>query len=145
MPNSENPYDEFIRSLAKMVEDLLKSLPEQEATHIIGCTIISGSGAKQPHFIMNMEQDDEEISFELIEGPDRVFVTARLPVNLSSAPYADISPDSLYIVVNEKRTAVPLPCRVDVIHSYYHVRHGIIDIILKKKPVAAASAGIENG
>jgi len=145
MPSSENPYDEFIRNMAKMVEDLLKNLPRDEATHIIGCTIISGNGAKPPHFILNREQEDEEIGFEMIEGPDRIFVTATLPVTLSSAPYADITTDSLHIVVNEKRTRVPLPCTVDVIHSYYNVRHGVIDITLKKKPVAAPNTGIEHG
>ena len=145
MPSRENPYDDFIRNLARVVEDLLKNLPQEEATHIIGCTIISGSGAKLPHFVLDRDGAGEEINFELIEGPDKVFVTARLPVNLVSAPYADITPESLHIIVNEKRTLVPLPCRVDVIHSYYQVRHGVIDIILKKKPAAAASTGIDNG
>lgn len=145
MPSREDPYDEFIRNLARMVEELLKNLPQEEVTHIIGCTIISGNGANPPHFILNREQGDEDISFELIEGPESIFVTAMLPVDLSSAPYADITPDSLHIVVNEKRTQVPLPCRVDVIHSNYHIRHGVIDITLKKRPVAAPSAGIEHG
>ena len=142
MPSKENPYDDFIRNLSRMVEDLLKNLPQDEATHIIGCTIISGNGANLPHFVMNREEGEEEIMFEMIEGPDRLFVTAKLPVDMNSAPYADITPDSLHIIVNEKRTHVPLPCRVDVIHSYYQVRHGMIDIILKKRPVATVSPGI---
>lgn len=141
MPSSENPYDEFIRNLSRVVEDLLKDLPDEEITHIIGCTIISGNGAKLPQFILKKDESEDEIHFEMIEGPDRLFVTAGLPVHMSSAPYADITPDSLHIVVNEKRTPVPLPCRVDVIHSHYQVRHGMIDIILKKKPLATASAG----
>lgn len=143
MPDSENPYDEFMKNLAKVVEELLKSMPDQEATHIIGCTIISGNGRNPPDVILNMNQQEDEVRFEIIEAPDRIFVTGRLPANLQSAPYADITPDTLHIVVNERRTPVPLPCRVDVIHSFYHVRHGLIDIILKKKPVTAASAGIE--
>lgn len=141
MPSSDNPYDEFIRNLSRMVEDLLKNLPQDEVTHIIGCTIISGNGAKLPHFILKNDESEDEICFETIESPDKLFVTARLPINMSSAPYADITPDSLHIVVNEKRTQVPLPCRVDVIHSHYQIRHGMIDIILKKKPRAAASTG----
>ncbi|MCU0632359.1 MAG: CS domain-containing protein [Methanolinea sp.] len=146
MPSRENPYDEFIRNLARMVEDLLKNMPQDETPHIIGCTIITGNGPNPPPFLFNTgQQEEEEISFEVIDAPDRVFVTARLPVNLQSAPYADITPDSLHIVVNERRTKVQLPCRVDVIHSFYQVRHGVIDIILKKKPVNAASAGIGSG
>lgn len=145
MPSNENPYDEFIRNLAKMVEDLLKKMPDQDTTHIIGCTIITGNGPNMPHIIFNGNRQDEETTFELIEGPDKVFVTANLPPVLHSAPYADITPDSLHIVVNEKRTRVELPCRVDVIHSFYHVRHGVIDIILKKKTGAAASTSIEHG
>lgn len=145
MPSKENPYDEFIRNLARMVEDLLKNMPDEDLTHIIGCTIITGNGPNKPHVIFNSGRQSDEITFEVIEGPDRVFVTANLPAVMNSAPYADITPDSLHIVVNEKRTRVDLPCKVDVIHSFYHVRHGVIDIVLKKKTGAAASTGIESG
>lgn len=145
MPSNENPYDEFIRNIARMVEDLLKNMPEENTTRIIGCTIITGNSPNKPHVIFNGDRQDDEITFEVIEGPDRIFVTANLPAFLHSAPYADITPESLHIVVNEKRTKVELPCRVDVIHSYYHVRHGVIDIILKKKAAAPANAGIGQG
>lgn len=139
MPNTENPYDEMLRKIAQMVEELLKNLPKEENTRIIGCTIITNGG--MPYFARNpgVEIDEKDIPIEVIDSPDSIFVTARLPTTLHSAPYADITPQAVHIVVNERRIPVPLPCPVDVIHSFYQVRHGILDVILRKKQVPVKS------
>lgn len=133
MPNPENPYDEMLKKIAKMVEELLRNLPQEENARIIGCTIITNGGV--PHFARNpkFESDESDIPVEIIDSPDMLFVTARLPNTLHTAPYADITPESLHIVVNERRIPVPLLCKIDIIHSFYEVRHGVIDITLKKK------------
>jgi len=39
-------------------------------------------------------------------------------------------------------TAVDLPVPIDVQHSFYQVRHGVIDVICHKKPVDSAPAVI---
>jgi hypothetical protein len=75
----------------------------------------------------------EEIEFEVIQDENFIFVTGKLPPLAKSAAYADISTDSVAIVVGEKKASIPLESSIDVIHSYYQVRHGIIDIILRKK------------
>jgi hypothetical protein len=36
-------------------------------------------------------------------------------------------------VVGERKASIPFDIRIDVIHSYYQIRHGVIDIVLKKK------------
>lgn len=142
MPSTENPYDEMIKKIAKMVEELLQNLPQEESARIIGCTIITHGGT--PFFAKNpkITVEDSHIPIEVIDSPDVLFVTARLPPTLHTAPYADISTDSLHIVVNERRIHVPLPCSIDVVHSFYQVRHGVLDIILKKKaPRKSAAPG----
>jgi HSP20 family molecular chaperone IbpA len=145
MPDSENPYDEMLKKIARMVEELLRNLPQEENARIIGCTIITNGGS--PHFTRNPNSRSEEndIPIEIIDSPDMLFVTARLPSTLHTAPYADITAESLHIVVNERRIPVPVSCRIDVIHSFYQVRHGVLDIILKKKKVPPRSTPAESG
>ncbi len=133
MPNPENPYDEMLKKIAKMVEELLRNLPQEENARIIGCTIITNGGV--PHFAKNpkFESNESDIPVEIIDSQDMLFVTARLPNTLHTAPYADITPESLHIVVNERRIPVPILYKIDIIHSFYEVRHGVLDITLKKK------------
>jgi HSP20 family molecular chaperone IbpA len=137
MPSKENPYDEFLKQLAKMVEDMLRTMPNEETTRIIGCTIITGNTDDPGIHVHGSNPQKEELTCELIETGDRIYITARLPADIRSAAYADISPETVYIVVNEERTRIDLPAPIDIIHSYYQVRHGVIDIILKKKQMPA--------
>jgi hypothetical protein len=127
-----NPYDEFLKNLARMVEDMIRNMPEKEGAHFVGYTIIAGNPEELPR-IIPMGSRSEEIEFELIQDETHVFVTGRIPPRVKSAAYADIATDRVTIVVGEKRASIPLETPVDVIHSYYQVRHGIIDIVLKKK------------
>jgi hypothetical protein len=132
-----NPYDDFLKNIAKMVEEIIKDMPDGEHPRFIGCTIIAGSPSDIPAFFaMRGPQTPEGIRCELIESGDRIFITAQVPAEIRSAPYADINPDKVRISMGEEETTVPLPCPVDVIHSYYMVRHGVMDIILKKKDLA---------
>ena len=41
MPNDS--YDEFLKHIARMVEDIVRNLPEAEGTRFVGYTIITGS------------------------------------------------------------------------------------------------------
>jgi hypothetical protein len=110
-----NPYDEFLKNLARMVEDMIRNMPENEGTHFVGYTIIAGNTGDLPRIIPN------------------IFITGRLPPQSKSAAYADISTDSVTIVVGEKKASIPFESPIDIIHSFYQVRHGVIDIVLKKK------------
>jgi hypothetical protein len=132
MPNNpgENPYDELLKQLAKMVEEIVKNLPDQEHTRFIGCTIISGnvSGPSQVY----PAGDDDEITYEVIESDERIFITARLPAGMPSLAYADIRPDSIVIHAGDREATVVLETPADLIHSYYRVRHGVMDIVVSK-------------
>ena len=133
MPNKENPYDDFLKSLAKLVEDLMKDLPDEDEARFIGCTIIAGGTSGTAPFLQGRQGDRREIRYEVIESDDRIFITTQLPADIKNAPYADINPDSVRICIDDLDARIPLPVRIDVIHSFYIVRHGVMDIVLKKK------------
>jgi hypothetical protein len=134
MPNK--PYDDFLKNLAQMVEDIVRNMPEGNGARIIGYTIIAGTNGEAPQIIHIGKTPQEEIEYEVIEDEDYLFITGNLPPGSRFAAYADISTDAVTIVVGEKRAPIHLDTKIDVIHSFYQVRHGIIDIILKKKKPA---------
>ena len=134
MPN--NPYDDFLKNIAQMVEDMVRNIPDGDGARFIGCTIIAGNNGEVPQIIHIGKTPREEIEYEVIEDEDYLFVTGSLPPGSRFAAYADISTDAVTIIVGEKRAQIPLDTKIDIIHSYYQVRHGVIDIILKKKKKA---------
>jgi HSP20 family molecular chaperone IbpA len=139
MPN--NPYDEFLKNLAKMVEEVIRSMPDGDSARFIGCTIISGNPGELPAPFAISQSSNEELHYEVIETEDRIFITAEIPPDNRSAVYADIKPTRVEIVAGEQRTGIDLDAPVDLIHSFYQVRHGVMDIILKKGPTRAEWQG----
>jgi hypothetical protein len=134
MPNNpgENPYDEFLRQLAKIVEEIMKNLPDQENTRFIGCTIISGNVSGPSPVNPAWSEEDQEISYEVIYSEDRIFITARIPAGMPTYAYADIRPDSIVIHVGDREATIVLETPADIIHSFYRVRHGVMDIVVSK-------------
>ena len=138
MHMQNNPYDDFLKNLAKLVEDIIKNMPEHDSARFVGCTIITGNISDTPEIFHIHRKGDEDLEYELIETEDRIFITADLPRGHNTVAYAEINPEMVYIVVDDERTAIELPDPVDLVHSFYQVRHGVMDIILKKtvqKPV----------
>jgi hypothetical protein len=131
MPDIENPYDDFLKNLAKLVEDIVRNLPDGENARFIGCTIIAGGTNGFPQ-VPGTGAGKREIRFEMIDTEDRVFITAEIPPGTKNAPYADISPESVRICIDELNSVIPFEEKIDVIHSFYMVRHGVMDIVLRK-------------
>ena len=132
MPNNpgENPYDEFLKQLAKIVEEIVKNIPNQENTRFIGCTIISGNVSGP--FPVYPAGDDDEITYEVIDSEDRIFITARIPAGMPTFAYADIRPDAIVIHAGDREATIVLETPADLIHSFYRVRHGVMDIVVSK-------------
>ncbi len=122
--------DEFMKRLAKMIEEMMKNLPKDNA-RFLGCTVFTGTPDDLAKFLQ-MKDEDKKIDYEVIESEDQVFITAQIPPDLRSAPYADIKKNSVRIFMDDKEVLIELPSPADVIHSYYMVRHGVMDIIVKK-------------
>lgn len=134
MPDKENPYEDFLKTLAKLVEDIMNDLPDKEHAMFIGCTIVAGGIQGKPPFFHGIQGIGREIRYEIIESDKQIFITTQLPADIKNAPYADIDPYLVRICVDDLDARIPLPALIDVIHSFYMVRNGVMDVVLQKKP-----------
>ena len=132
--NPNSPYDDVFNNLAKIVEDIVKNMPDSRNARIVGYTIITRNPSKgEPGIFRQGEpDDDEEIPFEVIESDDRIFITVTLPADLKNAPLVDIQANSVRVDIDDRNVSVTLDQPVERIHSYYRIHRGIMDITLKK-------------
>ena len=131
-----NPYDDIFANISKIVQEIIKNMPEQQQARIVGYTVIS-RGSGEPPVVYRVGNDDEDagedaVPFEMIESDDTIFITAELPPDCRNAPYADIREEAVRISVDDYESIIPLEHKVDIIHSYYRVHRGVMDITLRK-------------
>jgi hypothetical protein len=132
--NPNGPYDDVFKNLAKIVEDIVKSMPDHQNARIVGYTIITRQTSSDPEMFQGgVLDDDGEIPYEFTESDDKVFITATLPADPVNAPWADIQQDRVHINVDNKDTTIMLDHPVDRIHSTYRVHRGVMDITLAKQ------------
>jgi hypothetical protein len=124
-----NTDDRVYRDLARLLERMLRSLPSPEPGQVVGFTVLTGNVPFDP----DAYGDDGEIDYECVEGRDDVFVTARLPADLRTAPYVDIQARQVRIVMDDRVVEIEMPVPIDVRHSYYQVRHGVMDVSCRKR------------
>jgi hypothetical protein len=132
--NPNGPYDDVFNNLAKIVEDIVKTLPESQQARVIGYTIITrhAAGGDPEIYRSGSHDDDGEIPYEVVETDEDLFITATLPADPRNAAVAEIEPDQVRICVDDRITTVMLPHPIDRIHSTYRVHRGVMDISLKK-------------
>jgi hypothetical protein len=132
--NPNGPYDDVFSNLAKIVEDIVKNMPESQHARIVGYTIITRQPSSDDPQVYHFDspEDDDDIPYEVMESDDQIFITATLPADLKNAPYADIDTDHIRIIVDDKSVTVMLDHTVDRAHSHYRVHRGLMDITLKK-------------
>ncbi len=132
--NPGGPYDDVFNNLARIVEDIVKSMPENQHARIIGYTIITRQtpDGDPEVFRLGQPEDDGEVPYEVVETDDAFFITAELPADLKNAPFADIETRCVRIIADDRITTIMLDVPVDRVHSYYRVHRGLMDISLKK-------------
>ena len=132
--NPNGPYDDVFSNLAKIIEDIVRNMPESQHARIVGYTIISRQPSSDDPRVYHFDspEDDEDIPYEVMESDDQIFITITLPVDVKNAPYADIEPDQVRVIVDDKSVTIALDRPIDRIHSYYRVHRGVLDISLKK-------------
>jgi len=132
--NPGGPYDDVFKNLARIVEDIVKNMPESQNARIIGYTIITrqADSGDPEVFRLNSPEDDGEVPYEVVETDNDLFITAELPSDLKNAPFADIETQCVRIIADDRITTIMLDGPIDRIHSYYRVHRGIMDISLRK-------------
>lgn len=132
MPMPSNSDDEIYRDLARLLEHMLRSLPSPEPGQVVGFTIMTGNLPIDPE-AYGYPDDSPGIDYECVEGNESVFVTARVPSDLRTAPYVDIQPRQIRIVMDDRIAEIDLPVTIDIRHSFYQVRHGVMDVSCRKR------------
>ena len=132
--NPNSPYDDVFNNLAKIVEDIVRNMPDNHNARIIGYTIITRNPSNgDPEIFRPGDPDDEDgIPYEVIESNDMIYITVIMPVGFKNAPLVDIQEKSVRVDVDTRNISILLDHPVDRIHSYYRVHRGMMDITLKK-------------
>ena len=132
--NPNNPYDDVFNNLAKIVEDIVKNMPDNHHARIVGYTIITRhpSNGDPGIFRAGEPGDDEEIPYEVVESEDMIYITATMPVDPKNAPFIDIQTNKVHVCIDHRDISIMLDKPVDKIHSYYRIHRGLMDITLKK-------------
>ncbi|MGA2162678.1 MAG: hypothetical protein ABSG28_10870 [Methanoregula sp.] len=133
--NPNNPYDEVFGNLSKIVEEIVRNMPEAEHARIIGYTIVTRHASGEPGiFPGGTNSADDDIPYEVQETETQIFITAAIPPEAEHAPYADIQQDEVRICIDNHSTTIKLDKPIDIIHSTYRVHRGVMDITLRKIP-----------
>lgn len=131
MPNE--PNDDLFKNFAKVMEDIISNLSLDDNARFV-CTIITSQGG-EPRFISLDEFEDEEpddIDYEMIESPDRIYITAEVSPEADPLPEIDIQPDTVKISMDGNEVVIELPCLVHAGQSFSKIKNGVIDIICEK-------------
>ncbi len=132
--NPNSPYDDVFNNLAKIVEDIVRNMPDSQHARIVGYTIITRhpSNGDPEVFRAGETDDDDEIPYEVVESDDMIYITATMPACQKNAPCVDIQQESVHIRIDGRDVSIILSHPVDRIHSYYRIHHGVMDLTLKK-------------
>ncbi len=132
--NPNNPYDDVFNNLAKIVEDIVKNMPDNQHARIVGYTIITRHPSNEDPVVFRAGEpgDDEEIPYEVVESDDMIYITAMMPADPKNAPVIDIQTNKVHICIDNRDVSIMLDKPVDRIHSYYRIHRGLMDITLKK-------------
>lgn len=133
---SNEPNDDLFKNFAKVMEDFISNLPLDENVRFVGCTIIGGQGWDKPRLIPFDEYEDDapddDIEYEMIDAPDKIYITAELLPETEGVPEIEISTDTVRISVDDREVEIDLPCGIQAEKSTSVIRNGIIDIICEK-------------
>jgi HSP20 family molecular chaperone IbpA len=132
--NPNSPYDDVFNNLAKIVEDIVKNMPDNHHARIVGYTIITRhpSNGDPEVFRTGDPGDDDEIPYEVVESDDMIYITATMPANPKNAPSIDIQTNNVHVSIDNRDITIVLDKPIDRIHSYYRIHRGLMDITLKK-------------
>lgn len=108
-----NPYDDLLKSLAKLLEQMsgleqnMRFMQDQsqEAPRIIGCAIISSSikSPDNPHDPFNRHI---ELPYEMVDAGETAYMTIQLPTSIATDPHVEINAEE--VVITAGGTVAPV-------------------------------------
>ncbi|WP_369424719.1 Hsp20/alpha crystallin family protein [Methanothrix sp.] len=126
-----DPYDDILKNLAKIMEEIMKNMSGSGEHHFVGYTIITGPD-NRTRVIKSEPVDAGRLYCEVVETEDWIFITAEVPTDLEEALYVDIQPQLICIHAGKTVKQIELPAKIDVKHSFYDVRNRVLDIACRK-------------
>jgi hypothetical protein len=129
----DNPQDDLYADLSEIVAEIIRHMPGHDRARIIGYTIISPPSLPPTAFRIIGDDDRYRLPYETVESDDVVFITARLPPGTSSPLNVEIIQGEVRIFLEERAATITMKSPVDISHSHYSVRNGVLDITLKKR------------
>ena len=134
--NPNSPYDDVFNNLAKIVEDIVKNMPDNHHARIVGYTIITRhpSSGEPDVFPHGDPVDDEEIPYEVVESEDMIYITATMPeTNPKKSPPLSTSRQTKCIFA--LITGTLQSCSISLLTEFtvtIEIHRGLMDITLKK-------------
>jgi hypothetical protein len=129
----DNPQDDLYADLSEIVAEIIRHMPGHDRARVIGYTIISPPSLPPTAFRVIGDDDRYRLPYETVESDDVVFITARLPPGTSSPLNVEIIQGEVRIFLEERAATITMKSPVDISHSHYSVRNGVLDITLKKR------------
>jgi len=126
MPN--NPYDEILRSIAKILDDVLGE--NGEPPRIIGCAIFAcgGSSDRGP----GQEDAGPGFSYEVTESEQCVYITARVSPACEGQASVAFEPRAVILKIGDREETIDLDDEIDPRESLFLVNHGVLDVVCMK-------------
>jgi hypothetical protein len=128
----DNSKDDFGPALTEILTEIIRHLPGNQRVRVTGFSVTQGPAIPPMAFRLTGEDDSRRLPFETIESEEFIFITARLPSHLITAPHVEIMQDALHVFIDERVAVIVLHAPVDLNCSHYTVHNGILDITLKK-------------
>lgn len=127
MPN--NPYDEILRSIARILEHVLGE--DGETPRIVGCAIFACGGPRDDD--QNGEKEkDGGFAYEMTGNDQCVYISAAVPPKYTGRASVAFGPHAVALMVGEYVEKVDLDDEIDPDESSFSVNHGVLDVVCVK-------------
>ncbi len=134
----DNPPDDLYSALSEVVEEIIRHFSEQGRPRIIGYTILSPGPSLPPvPFSLAGDGDRHRLPYETIDTDEVLYITAHLPPGLRNPPYVRIMENAARVFLDNRVASIRVKFPVDVPGSYFSVRNGVIDIVVRKRAMSS--------
>ncbi len=133
----DNPPDDLYAALSEVVEEIIRHFSEQGRPRIVGYTILSPGPSLPPvPFSLAGDGDRHRLPYETIDTDEVLYITAQLPPGLRNPPCVRIMENAARVFLDNRVASIRVKFPVDVPGSYFSVRNGVIDIVVRKRTMS---------